>query len=75
MKEQNETGQIPFSTGAHILKKNSDEIKYQIECDTPKENSTAFFYFGSRRFAYTCYRSWSWSWYLGRCQPHGGLWQ
>ena len=31
------------------------------------------FCFRSRRFENTCYRSWSWAWYLGRCQPHGGL--
>ena len=31
------------------------------------------FYFRSRRFENSCYRSWSRAWYLGRCQPHGGL--
>lgn len=55
MKEQNEAGHIPFSTGAHILKEDNNEIKYQIECDTPNGIMDCYHLFPGIDLSYTTF--------------------
>lgn len=54
-KKQNEAGYIPFRTGAYILKKNSNETKYQIECDTPNGIMDCYHLFPGIDLSYTTF--------------------
>lgn len=55
MNEQKESGQVPFHAGAHVLARDSNGIKYQIECDTPHGTMDCYHLFPGIDLSYTTF--------------------